>query len=837
MLSHYDEDLQNNKFYKKILQHNQDIVDKAVDEGWILCIPREGTVTTSITIDDILDHVLIPDIDLPASHYSTLSKKRVVVQNKIINLKSHSTCQNEIQILFEETFYNADFQKYTVWCIDQPLNGKACCDEINGYCALVTLQDCVEFLCMATGDTILSDLQILCQNFLKEHINFITYTTELQKELVKELLTQAIEECLKKASCTKDRMFLQNFDIAVETCMQNYLKDVLMSAIATCVSKEEAEFNKIVQNLVDVEYHDLGIPSIIGDHIFKAKCELNKINKYSTVLGKLFCLRNTFDILSQSATQFTSDDLLQILVYLIIKLQINNWIANLKFVTEFRFTSSDLTDENSFLNTSLEAAILYMKNGLIFDDIFNKRTEDNLGVLVKNLDFKGMEDLIKNCRSDVPILLCHPLCSCNKCEKLLENSNNQSAVNEKGQTLLHIAVLYNKMDVVEFLLGKKCDVNVTDNCGETPLHYAAKKGHQNILLFLLQNCARANVVNLEGNTPLHIAANNGHERCVKALIYCSKTININASNNWGNTPLHLACKFGYLNIINILMESGASDNINNYVKLTPKDVALNYHVCKALNCDYNQIVPEKQLTLTEHLTNINKPCLIRKHEYGVKPKTADQQKKLELLLKAIENNDTPLTCFYLGFPNSSSGQANKENGASYHHPLCSCEHCQHFLDSLSFEEDKAKHCNINMCNTEGYTPLHVAAKYGRTDILRLLLDAGATLNLKTYKSLYTPLHLACLHQKLNVVRELLKCGDCNVDVQDSRGNTPLFYACSKNDVRIFELLLAHGADIKIKNNDSVTVLYEAERKMLCHIVKLLKGGRNCDEDDSDELFT
>lgn len=821
MLAQYDEDLRNNSFYKEILNHHQDIVDKAVEEGWVLCIPREGSATTCITIDDILDHILVPDIDLPASHYSTLSKKRVVVQNKLISLKSHNACQNTIQILFEETFYNADMHRYTVWCIERPLNGKACYDEINDYDALVTLQDCIEFLCITTGDTVLSNIQALCRNFVVEHTNFNTYTSELQKQLLQKLLTQ----CVEKANCRNDK---QNFKIAVETCMQNYLKDVIMSAIATCVSKEEAEFNKIVQNLGDVEYKDLEIPSAIGDHIFKAKCELNKINKYTTVLGKMFCLRNTFDILSQSASQlhqFTSDDLLQILVYLIIKLQVNNWIANLKFITEFRFTSSDVSDENSFLIASLEAAVLYLKNGSIFDDILDKANENTMSVLVKNADFDQMEDLLRN-DGNRDILLCHPLCSCNKCESLMEN---QATVNEKGQNLLHIAVLYNKVDVVEFLIEKGCNVNVVDHANDTPLHSAAKKGYQNILLYLLQNGAKADATNADGNTPLHVAVNNGHERCVKALIYCSKTINVNASNNWGNTPLHLASKWGYTNIVNILIESGALIDVNNCAKLTPRDVALNYFICKALHCDNSQIVPLKVPQ------KLDEPCPARKHQHGIRPKSVEQQKKLELLLKAIENNDMPLTCFYLGFPTPSTSSTNKDN-AQYHHPLCTCEHCQNFLDSLSFEEQQKEQCNINMCNAEGYTPLHIAAKYGRTDILRLLLDAGAVLNVKTFKSLYTPLHLACLHQRLGVVRELLKCGGCNVDVQDARGNTPLFYACSKNDVRVFELLLSHGADVKVKNYDSVTVLYEAERKMLCHIIKLLKGFKKGDDSVADELF-
>lgn len=831
MLAEYDEDLQTNKFYKEILKEHQDIITKAVEEGWIVCIPREGTISTCITIDDILDHILIPDIELPTSHYCTLSKKRVVVQNRVISLKNHNTCHN-VEILFEETFYNASMLKYTIWCIDQPLNSKVCCDEIHNYCSLVTLQDCIDFLCINAGDIVLSQIQLLCRDFVREHTTFINYTLEVQKQSIEQFLEQCIDDCLKKCNCQKDFKFLDNFKLAIETCMQSYLKNIVLSAIATCVSKEEAEFNKTVQNLCDTEYRDLEIPSLIGDRIFRAKCELNKINKHFTILGKLACLRNTFDILSQSnCLQFTSDDLLQILVYLILKLQINNWLANLKYITEFRFTLRDVSDENSFLIASLEAAILYIKNGSVFDDVLNKRTEDELSVLVKNSDLSKIECVLRsNRQTEQNFTLCHPLCSCSKCEDVLESAS-QPTVNEKGQSLLHLAIFHNKVNVVEFLIEKGCDVSAADSFCETPLHYAAKKGYQNILIFLVQSGAKVDEKNSDGNTPLHLAVNNGHERCVKALIYTSKTINIDAKNNCGNTPLHIACKWGYINIVKILIESGASTNINNYAKLTPKDVALNYFVSTALNSNNEQIIPVKEVTFTEDASAVNNTSvLLKKHECGIRPKNTEQQKKLELLLKAIENNDAPLTCFYLGFPNPCTSQTTTSN-TQYHHPLCSCEHCQIFIDSLSFDEQQKTHCNVNMCNAEGYTPLHFAAKHGRTDILRLLLDAGATVNIKTYKYLYTPLHLACMYQKLESVKELLKCGECNVDVQDARGNTPLFYACCKNDVRIFELLLAHGADVKIKNHDSVTILYEAERKMLTHILKLLKGVNKCEDSE------
>lgn len=827
MLGRYDEDLQNNSFYKEIRKNHLDIIEKVVEERWIICVPKEESVTKNIVTEDILDHILIPDIDLPASHLSTLSKKRVLVQNETITPQNYSLRQNIIKILFQETYYNANSTKYTVWCIDRPLNDNITCTKTYKFCSLVTLQDCIEFLCNTIGDFVHSNIQGFCEGFISENPNFAIFPCEVQKEELQKFFLQCLEGCSKEVVGHHDPQFVKNFNVAVETCMQYYLRNTILNGISNCVADEEAQLNKIIQNLSDLEFQEMDISPTIGDQIFKAKCELSKIDKHNTILGKLCCLRNTFNIFSKCASNdkcFTCDDLLQILVYVIVKLPVGNWITNLKYISEFKFTRTDVSDENSFLVATLEAAIHYIKSGSIFEDISGKMSEDYLCKLVKNSQLEEIRAIIKNSKEKGKAIfhLCHPLCSCATCENLFEDTNTESTVNSKRQTLLHIAVLYNKLDVVEIAVEMGCDVNATDNFGETPLHYAAKKGHQTILLFLIQNNAKTNEKNREGNTPLHLAVSNGHERCTKALIFCSED-GVNDKNNIGNTPLHIAAKLGYLEIIKVLIEGGASVHLNNFCKLSAKDVALNYHVVKALHCEDADTFSAKIVIPPVEGSVFEK----------ARPESTEQQKKIDRLLKAIQNNDLPLTCFYLGIPNLSFTE-NMATSKTEHHPLCSCDDCKSCFDSIADLKSPVKQCDINSRNLEGYTPLHVAAKYGRTEILRLLLETGAACNPKTCRSLYTPLHLAAMYQKTGAARELLKNASCEVDAQDSRGNTPLFYACSRNDVKMIELLLTQGANTRVKNQDGVTALREAERKMLYNVVALLKGVDGRVEDE--ELF-
>ena len=63
--------------------------------------------------------------------------------------------------------------------------------------------------------------------------------------------------------------------------------------------------------------------------------------------------------------------------------------------------------------------------------------------------------------------------------------------------------------------------------------------------------------------------------------------------------------------------------------------------------------------------------------------------------------------------------------------------------------------HIERVTTEGYTPLHEAASSGSLDSLKILLDAGAKVNVKSNNG-YTPLDMAKREDHSSCVVELEK---------------------------------------------------------------------------------
>ena len=95
--------------------------------------------------------------------------------------------------------------------------------------------------------------------------------------------------------------------------------------------------------------------------------------------------------------------------------------------------------------------------------------------------------------------------------------------------------------------------------------------------------------------------------------------------------------------------------------------------------------------------------------------------------------------------------------------------------------------NAGVQNAANMTALHKAILYGHGDIIRLLLDAGAHLDVKGGKFKRTPLHLAVDLKKMNLVKRLLQKG-ASLTVKDHRGHCPIHIAAIQGNIDILRVL-------------------------------------------------
>ncbi|XP_069685178.1 ankyrin repeat domain-containing protein 27-like [Periplaneta americana] len=934
MDSCYDEDLNENSFFQVLKTDHKDIFLKATLEGWVICVPRAGSLPKyTLTHEDFFSHILVPSDELPESHFRTLNDKEIKICNRVITVEQNDISRPySTHILFEETFYTDDLLKYKVICVECPLERHThiSCGQSDEkrIVTVQTLRDCIDLLwTQSAGREILEKMDEAIQDFLTVNTNLELQPLQFQRDVIGTLYTSCLQIALKdsrlREKSNEEKHLLDNVKLSVETYVHHGIYKKLIKGITACTAYEDACLNKVIRNLSDVQLRDLEVRSDLYEAVPRAKGELSRIEGYSTVLGKIGCLKRMILSISKpniatdvvGGNVVAADDLLPMIVFLIIKTSLPNWIAHLTYMKQFRFSSCSTchVDEHSFLITTLEAAIEHIKSGILLgpsapeaqhvyenhDDIcctveaVPEKSKKGRPAIVEsscityffdqirlgNIDYveqilskscitnnsKFSDSSLKN--EDLLPRLCHPLCSCDKCESLLTKSFRDTtptihSCDDRGFTALHVACLFGRPLIVELLLSAGSNKDASDYSGSTPLHYAAAKGHQNALLLLVHFGAVIDTPDNDGNTPLHLASNNGHEGCVKALLYYAEhtgsKLNTNSENSNGDTPLHFAARWGYENIVQILLEYGASPHVENKRRLTPLDYAHNLHVSKLLIS--SKIVQNSKSLMQEKIVEsspdkgsidiavASKPALDftddsvkiadrhvinrGKEQHGVRPQSTEQIMKVEKLLRAIAFGDTRLASFYLGLdgPVSVSSDSEVQSATdirSLCHPLCICEKCQPD-SSDNFECDIKFHkeiLNVNACNSDGFTPLHISAMHGRTDVVRLLLDAGAQINVVTRTRGVTPLHLACQNQRFQAAKLILETGNCDLDIQDSGGNTALHYASFTGNARLVDLILKYGPLLDLKNSNGKTPLNEAEEKMALSVVRLLRGGK------------
>ena len=101
---------------------------------------------------------------------------------------------------------------------------------------------------------------------------------------------------------------------------------------------------------------------------------------------------------------------------------------------------------------------------------------------------------------------------------------------------------------------------------------------------------------------------------------------------------------------------------------------------------------------------------------------------------------------------------------------------------------------VTSLSPDGFTALHLAAFFGKTEVARILLDAGARVGTYTTNDFANqPLHAAAAGRHIEVCRLLLAAG-ADIDATQHGGYTPLHEAAQHGDGEMVELFLSAGAD-------------------------------------------
>lgn len=288
----YDEDLSQNSFFKKLQTEHKIILDTAPLENWIICIPRTATIKPDNLIDPnfLLSHILIPNEELPSTHYTSLLGIDIKLSNKYLT----NSLDIESIILFEEIFYTKGLMRYKVWCLEQPLIVNANkSKQTNGIFVCRDLKDAIQLIWNETkSNVVLRRIENACDAFVNHH----KYSAEREnlsklRCAIEVLYRHCLQNllCIKrlKEKCRHDVHFYKILRIALETYMMNCLYGFLFDTITVCHLDDSEMLNRNIRNLSDAHLSQFNIDKKHNDVLTCMRVELLKIQDYSTGIEKL----------------------------------------------------------------------------------------------------------------------------------------------------------------------------------------------------------------------------------------------------------------------------------------------------------------------------------------------------------------------------------------------------------------------------------------------------------------------------------------------------------------------------------------------------------------------
>lgn len=137
--------------------------------------------------------------------------------------------------------------------------------------------------------------------------------------------------------------------------------------------------------------------------------------------------------------------------------------------------------------------------------------------------------------------------------------------------------------------------------------------------------------------------------------------------------------------------------------------------------------------------------------------------------------------------------------------------------------------NLNLQDSGGYTPLMWAADFGITDLVSLLIERKAAVDIRDNQGC-TALTWAIKGRSSDVynnVKILVRAG-CHINIFDDNGYTPLMWAAEYGFTEVVSLLIEKQADVNLKDNNGNTAIAWAilgnSKTLLETITVLLESG-------------
>jgi ankyrin repeat protein len=381
-------------------------------------------------------------------------------------------------------------------------------------------------------------------------------------------------------------------------------------------------------------------------------------------------------------------------------------------------------------------------------------------------------------------------------ETAIANGADVNARNHRGWTALHWAAQIGRVRAVKLLIAKGAFVDELDRNGHTPLLMAMRHGEQSVVQLLLDRGANPDYGGTYNQTPTELAMQLNQQETARSLVAAGAEMTI-----------HLAAYIGDLEKTKTLLDGGVAVDTQDNDRLTPL-----YWAAKSGHEDMVAILIARGADVNAGTGHILHTAVWNRHKsvvgllcaHGANPNpmnVMNQTPLAEVLHAALDGSprdeSEPVQYRQLVETLLAHGaEVNPEAGGN--------ELLLDFairFDLKELVENVLAKGNVDV-NARGL--LTTAIRRERDDIAELLLAYGARPTLSAF-------HLVAGQNDVKLA-ELLLAHGAEINAQDYDGDTALHIATRAGRREMVEFLIAHGAGLNVADAKGNTPLHYAARE-------------------------